>query len=50
MTQLTALTEEEIDAIKARCEQATAGPWRSFIEKRDKFSGSDFVQTGGEDI
>ncbi|MDH6262516.1 hypothetical protein [Bradyrhizobium sp. BR13661] len=50
MTQLSALTDEEIEAIKVRCEQATAGPWQSFIEKRDRFSGSDFVQTGGEDI
>ncbi|PPQ18177.1 hypothetical protein CV770_17290 [Bradyrhizobium sp. AC87j1] len=50
MTQLSALTDDEIGAIKARCEQATAGPWKSFIEKRDKLSGSDFVQTGGEDV
>ncbi|MBR0813250.1 MULTISPECIES: hypothetical protein [Bradyrhizobium] len=50
MTQLPALTEEEFKAIKSRCEQTTAGPWKSFIEKRDKFSGSDFIQTGGEDI
>ncbi|PJG52545.1 hypothetical protein CVM73_25640 [Bradyrhizobium forestalis] len=44
------LTNDEIEAIKARCEQATAGPWKSFIEKRDKISGSDFIQTGGEDF
>ncbi|MCP3399452.1 hypothetical protein [Bradyrhizobium sp. CCGB20] len=44
------LTNDEIEAIKARCEQATAGPWKSFIERRDKFSGSDFIQTNGEDI
>jgi hypothetical protein len=50
MTELPAMTEAEFEAIKQRCEQATAGPWKSFIEKRDKFSGSDFVQTGGEDI
>jgi len=44
------LTTDEIEAIKARYEQATAGPWKSFIEKRDEFSGSDFIQTEGEDI
>ena len=50
MTQLPALTEEEIEAIKSRCDQATAGPWKSFIETREKISGSDFIQTTGEDI
>ncbi|SEM74080.1 hypothetical protein [Bradyrhizobium sp. OK095] len=50
MTQVPILTEEDIEAIKLRCDQATAGPWRSFIEAREKISGSDFIQTGGEDI
>lgn len=50
MSQLPTLTEEEIQTIKSRCDQATAGPWRSFIEEREKISGSSFVQTGGEDI
>ncbi len=50
MTEPPILTKDEIEAIKARCEQATAGPWKSFVETRDKFSGSDFIQTGGEDI
>ncbi|RTE91464.1 hypothetical protein [Bradyrhizobium sp. LVM 105] len=50
MNQNGPLIGDEIEAIKARCEQATSGPWRSFIEKRDKFSGSDFIRTGGEDI
>ncbi|MCA1360343.1 hypothetical protein I6F14_02140 [Bradyrhizobium sp. IC3069] len=44
------LTANEIEAIKARCEQATAGPWKSFIETRENISGSDFIQTEGEDI
>jgi hypothetical protein len=44
------LTCDEMEAIKARCEQATAGPWKSFIEKREKISGSSFIQTKGEDI
>ncbi|MGD0961514.1 MAG: hypothetical protein ABSB19_17025 [Methylomonas sp.] len=44
------LTDEEILAIKTRCEQATPQPWKAYIEARDNFSGSDFIQTGGEDI
>jgi hypothetical protein len=44
------LSDEEIAAIKARLERATAGPWRSFIEGREKISGSSFIMTGGEDI
>lgn len=44
------LTNDAIEAIKARCEQATAGPWKSLIEAGEKISGSDFIQTGGEDI
>ena len=50
MTLLPPLTEEDIEAIKSRCDQATPGPWRSYIEAREKFSGSDFIQTEGEDI
>ena len=49
------LTENEIEAIKARCEAATRGPWRSFVEGRDHESGSNFIMTGsgssrGKDI
>jgi len=44
------LTDEELLAIKMRCEQASPEPWKAYIEARDEFSGSDFIQTGGEDI
>ncbi|BAL77316.1 hypothetical protein [Bradyrhizobium cosmicum] len=50
MTVLPPLTEEDIEAIKSRRDQATPGPWKSFIEAREKTSGSDFIQTEGEDI
>jgi len=46
----THLTDERIAEIKKRCEQATLGPWKSYIEKREKISGSSFIQTAGEDI
>ena len=41
---------EELRQMLARCNSATPGPWRSFVEARDHTSGSSFVQTGGEDI
>ena len=44
------ISDEELMSILARCRKATKGPWRSFVEARDKFSGSDFIMTGGEDI
>jgi hypothetical protein len=27
-----------------------SGPWKSYLEGREKMSGSDFIMTGGEDI
>lgn len=50
-----AITNEDIEKIKLRCDAATPGPWRSFVEGRDHTSGSDFIMTGegenrGEDI
>jgi len=44
------LSQEEIETIKTRCEKATPGPWKSYIEGREEMSGSDFIMTGGEDI
>ena len=39
-----------LDAIQARVEASTPGPWHSWIEGRDQTSGDTFIQTGGEDI
>jgi hypothetical protein len=44
------LSEEYLTEIKNRCDQATPGPWKSYVEKRDGISGSDFIMTMGEDI
>lgn len=44
------LSKAELANIKCRLDQATPGPWVSFVENRDVFSGSDFIQTGGDDI
>jgi hypothetical protein len=42
----TGMTDEELAAIRARCEAATPAPWRSYFEGRDHTSGSDFIMTG----
>jgi hypothetical protein len=44
------LTEDDLAEMRLRCEQATPGPWKSYIEGREEMSGSDFIMTGAEDI
>jgi hypothetical protein len=44
------ISEDEIAEMRARCNQATPGPWKSYIEGREEMSGSDFIMTGAEDI
>jgi hypothetical protein len=44
----THMTDEELTAIRKRCDSATRGPWRSYVEGRDHSSGSDFIMTGGD--
>lgn len=39
-------TDDELQAMEARCEAATPGPWRSWIEGSNHQSGSSFIQTG----
>jgi hypothetical protein len=43
------MTAAELQAIRARSDAATPGPWRSYIEGRDHSSGSDFIMTGAPD-
>jgi hypothetical protein len=50
MNQSPFLSGDDIEEIKKRCEQATPGPWKSYVEIRERMSGSDFIQTEGEDI
>lgn len=40
----------DMHAIRQRCDQATPGPWKSFVEGRDHDSGSSFIMTSGGDI
>jgi hypothetical protein len=50
------MIESELEKILERCNKATKGPWRSFIEGRDHTSGTNFIMTGtppndrGDDI
>ena len=49
------MTDEELEEIRLRCETATPGPWKSFVEGRDHTSGSNFIMVGeggsrGDDI
>ena len=44
------LTEKDLKDIIDRCNKATSGPWKSFVEGRDHESGSDFIQTPDGDI
>ncbi|MBB4637833.1 hypothetical protein FHS01_003892 [Longimicrobium terrae] len=40
----------DLQAIEARVRAVSSGPWASYIEGRDHWSGSDFIMTPGEDI
>ncbi len=49
------MNEEEIKDILDRCNSATSGPWKSWVEGRDGLSGDSFIMTGtdnkrGEDF
>lgn len=44
------MTDKELDEISDRCERASLGPWKAWLEGRDHASGSNIVQTGREDI
>ncbi len=44
------LSQDEIDQIQKRIDNATGGPWTSWIEGRDFDSGSSVITTAGEDI
>jgi hypothetical protein len=43
------MSDDELGTIRKRCEDATPGPWASFIEGRDHTSGSNFIQTSSLD-
>lgn len=44
------LSDDELQAIWARYNATTPGPWESWIEGRDFTSGSSVITTGGVDL
>ncbi|MBL0319086.1 MAG: hypothetical protein IPP74_07335 [Alphaproteobacteria bacterium] len=49
------ILEKELSEIRKRCNAASQGPWKSYIEDRDHESGSNFIMIGagknrGDDI
>lgn len=44
------MTDQDLRELQARCDAASPGPWKAWVEGRDHTSGSSFVQTGAEDI
>ena len=48
--QVIMIEDDDLKAIEGRCAAATAGPWKSFLEGRDNFSGSSFIRTPIADI
>lgn len=44
------MNDKELHEIEARCNLATPGPWKAWIEGRDHTSGCSFIQTGRDDI
>jgi len=43
------LTDEELDEIERRCSAARPAPWRSFVEGRDHFGGSNMIRVTDDD-
>ena len=41
-----AVTNADLEAIRRRCDEATPGPWTSFVEGRDHTSGDSFIMVG----
>ena len=40
------MKEDDLASIRTRCQAASLGPWKSFIEGRDHTSGSNFIMVG----
>ena len=40
------ITLQYLEEVRKRCEDATQGPWISFIEGRDHESGDNFIMRG----
>lgn len=50
MNSKTEISDRALELILERCEAATDGPWKSYVEGRDHESGSSFLMTSSIDI
>ena len=41
------MKEEDLQAMQARADAASPGPWLSWVEGRDHLAGSNLIQTHG---
>ncbi len=46
---LPPLSDEYLEQVKKRCEEASKGPWISFVEGRDHLSGDSFIRRSMDD-
>ena len=37
------MDDADLKAIEGRCQDASPGPWKAFVEGRDHWSGDDFI-------
>ncbi|MEO5322297.1 hypothetical protein PV773_03135 [Mesorhizobium sp. CC13] len=40
------LSDADLDIIEARFRRASTGPWKSYVEGRDRVGGSSFIMVG----
>jgi hypothetical protein len=45
-----AIRDDELDAMLARLNASTPGPWVPYFEGRDHTSGDSFIGTGAQDL
>ena len=43
------MDDAELKAIEDRCQGASPGPWKAFVEGRDHWSGDDFIRVSDDD-
>lgn len=49
MNEGGALTDDELDAMQARVEAASPGPWTSYVEGRDHVAGDSVIRVSEND-
>lgn len=46
MQKTNEISDNELSLIVLRCNKASKGPWKSYVEGRDHVSSSNFTMTG----